>query len=49
MSIGIENTIFLLSLTYEFDSWDLIRNDQIEAISTKLPVDKAELKKFFPK
>lgn len=24
-------------------------NDQIEAISTKLPVDKAELKKFFPK
>ncbi|KAL6221597.1 hypothetical protein ACLB2K_004993 [Fragaria x ananassa] len=24
-------------------------NDQIEEISTKLPVDKAELKKFFPK
>ncbi|KAK9268314.1 hypothetical protein L1049_000062 [Liquidambar formosana] len=24
-------------------------NDQIEAISTKLPVDKADLKKFFPK
>ncbi|KAF4346386.1 hypothetical protein G4B88_018316 [Cannabis sativa] len=24
-------------------------NDQIEAISTKLPVDKAELKNFFPK
>ena len=26
-----------------------LRNDQIEAISTKLPVDKADLKKFFPK
>jgi bacterioferritin-associated ferredoxin len=26
-----------------------ISDDQIEAISTKLPVDKADLKKFFPK
>ncbi|KAF6147614.1 hypothetical protein GIB67_031605 [Kingdonia uniflora] len=25
------------------------KNDQIEAISTRLPVDKADLKKFFPK
>lgn len=26
-----------------------IRDDQIEAISTRLPVDKADLEKFFPK
>lgn len=25
------------------------RNEQIEAISTKLPVDKADLEIFFPK
>lgn len=27
----------------------VLRDDEIEAISTRLPADKADLEKFFPK
>lgn len=51
--LSIHGILFIYLFIFGFTSVCIIRfsnrNDQIEAISTTLPVDKADLKKFFPK